>query len=245
MQRQIVGFGMRHQFFGDVNDYRKYALLRALAAGGTNRIGVCWMLTPDDGHHGGKIGYLDQPERYRHFDPDLFDILSAAWDAPDGRRLDVVERSGALPGGLYFNEPLPARPEARSAYMQACRDAFADTDLVFFDPDNGLETKGMVVGRKAASLYVFLDEVAAFYRTGQSVLIYQHYHRTGSRDEQVEGHLARLRSVAPDAELWTFRTSFVVFLLMLHPDSRPSLRQAVDAAASGFDPAFIAGQLVG
>lgn len=235
---------MRHQFFGDVNDYRKYALLRALAASGANRIGVCWMLTPDDGHHGGKVGYLDQPERYRHFDPDLFDILSATRDAPEGRRLDVIERSGALPGGLYFSDPLPARPEARSAYMQACRDAFAEADLVFFDPDNGLETKGMVAGRKAASLYLFLDEIAAFYRAGKSVLIYQHYHRTGSRDEQIAGHLARLRSVAPDAELWTFRTSFVVFLLMLHPDSRPSLRRAVKSAASSFDPAFIAGQLV-
>lgn len=171
--------------------------------------------------------------------------MSAARDAPEGRRLDVVERGGALPGGLYFNEPLPARPEARSTYMQARRGAFADTDLVFFDPDNGLETKGMVVGRKAASLYLFLDEVAAFYRAGKSVLIYQHYHRTGSRDEQIAGHLARLRPIAPDAELWTFRTSFVVFLLVLHPDTPPSLRQALERAASGFDPVFIAGQHVG
>ena len=37
---------MKHQYVGDINDYRKYALLRALSAGGANRIGVCWMLTP-------------------------------------------------------------------------------------------------------------------------------------------------------------------------------------------------------
>ncbi len=36
---------MKHQYVGDINDYRKYALLRALSAGGANRIGVCWMLT--------------------------------------------------------------------------------------------------------------------------------------------------------------------------------------------------------
>lgn len=235
---------MRHQFFGDVNDYRKYALLRALAAGGANRIGVCWMLTPDDGHHGGKVGYLDQPERYRHFDPHLFDILKRASEQPDSRRLEVVERSGALPCGLYFNEPLPARPEARSAYMQACRDAFAEADLVFFDPDNGLDVPSTALTRKTASKYVFLDEVAATYRLGRSVLIYQHFGMAKPWDEQVESHLARLRSIAPDAELWTFRTSFVVFLLMLHPDSRPNLRRAVESAASGFDPAFIAGQRV-
>jgi hypothetical protein len=37
---------VKHQYVGDINDYRKYALLRALSAGGANRIGVCWMLTP-------------------------------------------------------------------------------------------------------------------------------------------------------------------------------------------------------
>lgn len=40
---------MKHQYIGDINDYRKYALLRTLSADGVNRIGVCWMLTPDDG----------------------------------------------------------------------------------------------------------------------------------------------------------------------------------------------------
>ena len=40
---------MKHQYVGDISDYRKYVLLRALSAGGANRIGVCWMLTPDDG----------------------------------------------------------------------------------------------------------------------------------------------------------------------------------------------------
>lgn len=36
---------MKHQYVGDINDYRKYTLLRLLSSGGTNRIGVCWMLT--------------------------------------------------------------------------------------------------------------------------------------------------------------------------------------------------------
>ena len=55
---------MKHQDVGDINDYRKYALLRALSAGGANRIGVCWMLTPDDGRtDGGKLSCLKQPSR--------------------------------------------------------------------------------------------------------------------------------------------------------------------------------------
>jgi len=37
---------MKNQYFGDINDYRKYGLLRCFAEAGLN-IGVCWMLTPE------------------------------------------------------------------------------------------------------------------------------------------------------------------------------------------------------
>lgn len=47
------GRGMKEQYVGDISDYRKYALLRALSAGGEVRIGVCWMLTPPDGSSDG------------------------------------------------------------------------------------------------------------------------------------------------------------------------------------------------
>jgi hypothetical protein len=40
---------MKNQYFGDINDYRKYGLLRILSDEGSMRTGVCWMLTRDDG----------------------------------------------------------------------------------------------------------------------------------------------------------------------------------------------------
>jgi hypothetical protein len=40
---------VKAQYFGDVNDYRKFSLLRPLAAAGRFRIGVCWMMTEPDG----------------------------------------------------------------------------------------------------------------------------------------------------------------------------------------------------
>jgi hypothetical protein len=39
---------MKEQYVGDVNDYRKYALLRHFAIECGLRVGVCWMLTPPD-----------------------------------------------------------------------------------------------------------------------------------------------------------------------------------------------------
>ena len=45
---------MKDQYFGDINDYRKYALLLELSGSGDICTGVCWMLTGAD--HGFEAG---------------------------------------------------------------------------------------------------------------------------------------------------------------------------------------------
>jgi hypothetical protein len=40
---------MKNQYFGDINNYRKYGLLRAVIHATRLRLLVAWMLTPDDG----------------------------------------------------------------------------------------------------------------------------------------------------------------------------------------------------
>lgn len=236
---------MKDQYVGDINDYRKYALLRALSSGGTNRIGVCWMLTPSDGRTDGrKLAYLQQPERNRHVDPELFDILAHAAAEPDRRRLATIEDSGAIPGAAYHNELLPDELTGRHAFMGRCAYEFRAVDLIFFDPDNGLEVSSLPKGRKNSSKYLYLDEVAAFYASGKSLLIYQHFPRV-DRAVFLARCAERLRAAAPGAALWAFTTAHVVFLLLLHPDSPASLHSATDAACSRWAPEFISGRFLG
>ena len=113
---------MKHQYVGDINDYRKYALLRALSAGGANRIGVCWMLTQPDGKtDGGKRGYLEKPEKYRHHDPELFDVLVPTLD-PSFRRVGHIEDSSIIPGAAFHSSDSDFLPQAvgeRTAYGAA------------------------------------------------------------------------------------------------------------------------------
>ena len=67
---------MKDQYFGDVNDFRKYALLRSLVIPDGLRLGVCWMLTESDGKPDGNfLAYLFKPKTYRNIDPELFDWL--------------------------------------------------------------------------------------------------------------------------------------------------------------------------
>lgn len=235
---------MKDQYVGDINDYRKYALLRALSSGGASRIGVCWMLTPSDGSmDGGKLAYLQQPERHRHVDPELFDILEHAASALERRRLATIEGSGAIPGASYHNDLLPDELAGRHAFMGRCAYAFRDVDLIFFDPDNGLEV-AKPKGRKDSSKYLYLDEVAAFYASGKSLLIYQHFPHV-KRPVFLARCAERLCTAAPGASLWAFTTAHVVFLLLLHPASPAHLHSAASAASRRWAPEFISSRFLG
>ncbi|MFT4167178.1 MAG: hypothetical protein QM650_18220 [Microlunatus sp.] len=199
------------------------------------------MLTPEDGRtDGNKLGYLQQPDRFRHFDPYLFDILTHAAGEPDRRRLQVIEDSGAIARASYFNELLPDDSAGRQAFMDRCAAALADTDLVFFDPDNGLEVS-LRKGRKNSSKYLYLDEAAAFYGPGKSLLIYQHFPRI-ERGAFIAQRSEQLRACAPGCSIWAFTTAHVVFFLVLNPNSPDRLRLAAETAAHRWDPRFIKAQ---
>ena len=72
---------VKDQYFGDVNDYRKYGILRGLIEGSQLRLGVCWLRTVNDGRQDGEFRqYLQRPERWRHHDPELYDALRRLLD---------------------------------------------------------------------------------------------------------------------------------------------------------------------
>jgi hypothetical protein len=212
----LLGRAVKEQYVGDINDFRKYILLRLLAAQKL-KLGVCWMLTPgDDRPDGRKIGYLTQPTKWRHQDPDLFDILSACVAANDGRALAKIEASNAIPGASYFNELVPDAASLRTNWFAKASEFLSGSDLVFFDPDNGLSVTSIKKGMRASSKYVYRDEIAAAYDAGHSVLIYQHFPRE-SRQSFIARISNDLRATCPAAKVACFPTSYVAFFLALQP----------------------------
>lgn len=67
---------MQNRYVADIGDYVKLAILRALAPG--RRLGVVWWLFPNENHNadGGHRDYIKQRDRWKHFDPVLFEALS-------------------------------------------------------------------------------------------------------------------------------------------------------------------------
>ena len=169
---------MKNQYVGDINDYRKYGLIRLLSDGGALRTAVCWMLTAGDGRADGeKTAYLRQPGEYRVYDPELFDRLEDLVLQRDARDVQAVEQAGILPAARFHSALLTDDPEQRRRYMDDFLALAKGCDLVFFDPDNGIEVKSVPLGRKDSAKYLHWSELKRVFAAGASVLIYQHFPR--------------------------------------------------------------------
>lgn len=231
---------MKAQYIGDVSDYKKYVLLRALLKGpGKLKLGVIWMLTPPDGRaDGNKITYLNDPLKWRDYDPSLFELLRGVVGASEERTLALVENSAVIPNAQFFGELLPDEIIGRNSYFRSALDCLSTADIIFFDPDNGIEVQSVPKGRRLSSKYVYRDEIEDVFESGKSVLIYQHFTRE-QRDSFVSRICAGLSMMLPRATIWEFRTSHVTFLLLVHPRHRRTLGETAASLMCTWTANFI------
>ena len=220
---------MKNQYFGDINDYLKYGLLRAIIGASNLRTLVGWMLTHDDpGTDGRFVSYLENSAKWARHDPDLFTHLKEMLAQGAPRRVGLMERSLLLPGAKYFSAIVPDSAEARSAWFRSLLEQSQGRELVFLDPDNGLEVKSRPYGRKNSSKYLFGREVEALWASGKSLLIYQHFTRE-KRTHFIVRKSEELSHAAPNSLLEAFSTPRVVFFMALQPAHQRFHPAIVDA----------------
>ena len=96
---------MQDRYVGDIGDYAKYGMLRALSSG--YRLGVAWYRCSNETHNsdGKHTRYLEDATRWRGFDPELFDALKQIVDQ-EKRCLTSIEKSDLLRGARFASETL-------------------------------------------------------------------------------------------------------------------------------------------
>lgn len=119
------------------------------------------------------------------------------------RQIERVRISSILPRTTVFHETVlsfDGRPKGtadaitrrlavRTAWFEGALQATAGCDLIFLDPDNGLEIASVRRHQDSGVKYVFLDEARSFIERGQSLVIYDQLCRTGRADEQIEARM--------------------------------------------------------
>lgn len=164
---------MQNRYVGDIGDYLKLGILRALSHG--HRLGVAWWLCPDESRNrdGRHTSYLQRPDRWRRFDPELFATLAEI--VGSGRRnVSALEAASLLLGGIFASESMPMsrpaslRAQARREWFKRTAEILAYADFVFVDPDNGLQPSGFSYASAEAGKSVLLGELLELARRGDA-----------------------------------------------------------------------------
>ena len=210
---------MQDRYVGDIGDFVKYALLRALSV--EMQLGVAWYLHPDeersaDGRH---VQYLDRPTDWRYLDEGLFDTLRRIV-ASGHRSVAKVQEQCVLGSAVFANRrlevasvPVPRRPSYRRNWFEGECKGLDTCDMVFADPDNGLIPDSCfrpTVKRSAKSIPE--REVRALSK-GRPTVVYHHNTRfKGGHYKEIDywQHLLPGSVYAYYWRRWSNRTFFVV-----------------------------------
>ena len=168
------------RYAGDIGDFGKIGLLKALQAQGLS-IGVNWYLVEpmdterkSDGTYKQEDGKYLIPEKLQVCDTLLAEKLTKIAKS-DHRSIRSLEQGNFILNARYYSEPVSVA--GREEWHKKALDLLNDLDIVFVDPDNGMLVKS--VGKKSVKSvkYTFYEEVRDYVRRGQSVLIYNHRSR--------------------------------------------------------------------
>ena len=171
---------MQDRYAGDIGDFGKIGLLKALQAQGLS-IGVNWYLVEpmdterkSDGTYKQEDGKYLIPEKLQVCDTLLAEKLTKIAKS-DHRSIRSLEQGNFILNARYYSEPVSVA--GREEWHKKALDLLNDLDIVFVDPDNGMLVKS--VGKKSVKSvkYTFYEEVRDYVRRGQSVLIYNHRSR--------------------------------------------------------------------
>ena len=181
---------MQDRFVGDIGDFGKYGLLRALTGiwpplppEDRLSLGVVWYRNEDTKGGPSKrknTEYLFDPHSpiFREYDHQLHDILKEIVSSSPS--LEAVESSFILgEDSCFYEEIVPQNTVARKDWAKKSQEITREMKVIFLDPDTGIAPSSVKMGTKKSLKYIFPEEILPFLspERNQTIIIYQHYAR--------------------------------------------------------------------
>jgi hypothetical protein len=236
---------MQDKYVADIGDFGKYCLLRELLkqAGGSVKLGVNWYYatqeesTNGDGNH---ISYLAEEgrdnTRFRACDPELYERLKAIV-RENRRRIAEVEGNNILSAGtIFYSKPIPhegataaEKVALRKAWFEESLTYLRDADVIFLDPDNGIQLDPDRKRDSNAYKYVFTDEIQTYFSSGKSLIIYNHRDRR-PREEYERKILTNRQYVSAHADVRVLRFKRVSvrdYIFLIQDEHRDFLNRTI------------------
>lgn len=195
---------MQNRYTADIGDFGKYGMLRRLVLNDI-KLGVNWYLVPDESHNddGKFISYLDDSracnvKSFKTCDPDLYKCMQVII-MNNKRSVSDIQNRGVLPSNTVFYDDILSFQDITDTYERKIfrnhwfingLHKLKECDIVFFDPDNGLEVPSYSPTSSKGIKYVFYNEIKEYYDRGQSIIIYNHRDRKPEQE-----YLMRIRKI--------------------------------------------------
>jgi hypothetical protein len=187
-----LGGAMQVGQIGGIGDFGKIALLRHLMK--DRRLAVCWYLTGESDAVNGRgrhFDYLKRPDDFRHFAPEVFDRL-AEFDGGSRALIDPLtdlQMSRILDDAVFLRQRVPRPVSLRRQWLDALVESVRGSNLVFLDPDAGIQGKRLTPG------HVALEEISALRLPDRALII---GHQQSGRRSEVKFIANQMRSVGCD-----------------------------------------------
>jgi hypothetical protein len=214
---------MQDHYVGDVGDFGKYGLLNTVleCSGGEVCLGVNWYYVegPKQENGDGKyIGYLDLENRnmrkyedYRRCFPEIFAVLKTIVGA-ETRTIAAIEESGIIGEGVVYYRKAVSTPHLHHTRREAAREEWfagsleclSDADIIFLDPDNGIQPDSLKKSHKRAGKYFFRDECREYFARGTSLILYHHRNRKPEK-EYYDDFRKLHQAIDPSAKVFILR----------------------------------------
>jgi hypothetical protein len=218
--RHMVGAAMQLRCVGGIGDFGKFALLRHLMK--DRRLAVCWYLTGENEEIKDRerhFGYLKHPDDFRHFAPEVFDQLAEFAGGSGGVAdpLTELQTSKILGNAVFICNEVPKRASVRRLRIDELVDSVRGADLIFLDPDDGIQ------GKRLTKRHVALAEIAALRLPDRALII--GHHQSGRRSE-VKFLVNRMRSLGCDP-VEIIRLRLVTSHLYIIADHDPAMTELI------------------
>ena len=155
---------MQNKYFGDIHDFYKYLFLKRISEHFS--IGIHWCLISDDNS---KDGNKKLTEKENEKDSVLFSLLTGSIDK------NVKNIKSYFPKRTKYFDTILQDSILDSTYQKNAFEKLCKQEIIFFDPDNGLEVSS--TNNKNKFKYLSYDILENFWNNGNSMIIYQHLAR--------------------------------------------------------------------
>jgi hypothetical protein len=192
---------MQNKYFGDIHDFYKYYFIRHISE--NYLLGINWCLVANESKKNDGKKPLTKCEKEK--EGKLYTVLKKS-------KKNVGSIEGYFPNKVkYFKEMLNDFYFAH-IYEKNVIEKFDDRDIIFFDPDNGIEMQS--TNNKNKFKFVSYGLLAEFWNRGKSLIIYQHSDRSKNSIKEKKNNLIRVLKCKADNILVIQKGSVKYFLLI-------------------------------